>query len=133
MYTKGTGWVHIPRYRLYIKGPRQRPPTHGGHPPVTGEAFKTGSTVGFKRTNKGKMYRFSFDHAVIENQWNCILEAQRKSRNLSKSGERSAGMLGGSDPGRGRNGESLLLPNSDELKKYCCRNNLLGGMISRDS
>ena len=78
VYTKGTGWVHIPRYRMYIKGPRQRPPTHGGHPPFTGEAFKTGSTVGFKRTNKGKMYRFSFDHAVIENQWNCILEAQRK-------------------------------------------------------
>ena len=36
-------------------------------------------------------------------------------------------------PAEGGMGESLLLPNSDELKKYCCRNNLLGGMISRDS
>ena len=43
-------------------------------------------------------------------------------------------MLGGSDPGRGRNGESLLLPNSDELKdkNIVVETIFQDGMISRD-
>ena len=64
------------------------------------------------------MYRFSFDHAVIENQSNCILEAERK---ITKSLQEW--WLGGQPacwvaaiPAEGGMGESLLLPNSDELK-----------------
>ena len=44
-------------------------------------------------------------------------------------------MLGGSDPGRGRNGWITVAAQFwwTERQEYCCRNNLSGGVISRDS